>query len=300
MYGPWHAGRRSRALVISEPAAPVTIGIDLAWGTRAPTGIAVLDPQGRLIHTSSVRSDEEIDHALEPWIDGPCVVGLDAPLHVVNATGRRPCEAELTRAFAGQHAGTYPSNTGLAHFADGGRASRLARRRGLAVDASVPAAPGQRRALEVYPHSATVALFDLPQVLKYKARKGRALATRQAALVTLVELLAGLAAPSSLPKLSSPDGFAALRRDIEQAPTAAALRRLEDPIDAIVCAYVAALFLAGRTCVIGDSETGAIVTPVRERHRRLLGLAPCVDHTDAPADSSVAGSLICSATTGSL
>ena len=281
-----------------ELDAPTVIGIDLAWGTRAPTGIAVLDPHGRLVQVASVRTDEEIDEALRPWIDGPCVVGLDAPLRVVNPTGRRKCESDLTRAFAGQHAGAYPSNTGLPHFADGGRAARLARRYGLAVDASALPAPGQRRALEVYPHSATVALFDLPQVLKYKARKGRTLATRREALVTLVDLLAGLATPSALPGLSSPDGFASLRREIGQAPTAAALRRLEDPVDAIVCAYVGALFLAGRTCVIGDDDTGAIVTPVRERHRRLLGLPPCADHRH-PAETSAESSLICSAVTGS-
>lgn len=275
------------------------IGIDLAWGTRAPTGLAVLDPQGELILTAGVRTDEEIDAALRPWIDGPCVVGFDAPLHVVNPSGRRPCEADLTRAFAGQHAGAYPSNTGLPHFADGGRAARLARRYGLAVDASVAPAAGQRRALEVYPHSAAVALFDLPQVLKYKARKGRTLATRQAALLELVALLSGLAAPAELPRLRSADGFASLRREIERVPTAAALRRLEDPIDAIVCAYVASLFVAGRTCVIGDDVTGAIVTPVRERHRRLLGLPPCVDHAGATAAEAMEGSLICSGATGS-
>src|SRR5487761_2187587 len=149
------------AAVAGEPDAPTVIGIDLAWGMRAPTGIAVLDPHGRLVAVASVRTDEEIDEALRPWIDGPCLVGLDAPLRVVNPTGRRKCESDLTRAFAGQHAGAYPSNTGLPHFADGGRAARLAR------------------------------------------RYGRALATRREALVTLVDLLASLAAPSTLPGLSS-------------------------------------------------------------------------------------------------
>ncbi len=279
-----------------EPNAPTIIGIDLAWGTRALTGIAVLDANGELISTASVRTDEEIDAVLKPWIDGPCVVALDAPLHVVNPSGRRRCEAELSRAFAGQHAGTYPSNTGLPHFADGGRAARLARRYGLAIDASVAPAAGQRRAVEVYPHSATVALFDLDHVLKYKARRGRTLATRRAALDRLVELLAGLAAPSTLPRLHAGDGFAPLRREVAAAATGAALRRLEDPIDAIVCAYVGTLFLAGLACVIGDSETGAIVTPVQERHRRLLGWPPCRNHAGDPAR---AGAQICSGATGS-
>jgi predicted RNase H-like nuclease len=282
--------------VAGEPNSPAIIGIDLAWGPRARTGIAVLDPQGQLILNASVHRDEEIDTALKPWLDGPCIVGLDAPLHVVNPTGRRPCEAALSRAFAAQHAGAYPSNTGLAVFADGGRAARFARRHGLDVDAKIPPEPGQRRALEVYPHSATVALFDLAWVLPYKARQGRTLASRQAALVTLVDLLASLAGQSALPQLSAPDGFGGVRRAIEGAPTAAALRRLEDPVDAIVCAYVAALFVAGWTCVIGDAETGAIVTPVRERHRALLGLAPCAVHARGGA---AARSLICSAATGS-
>ncbi len=274
----------------AEPEQAVIVGIDLAWGVRARTGIAVLDPSGELRAVASVRTDEEIDEVISAWIAGPCVVAFDAPLHVVNPTGRRPCEAALTRAFAGQHAGTYPSNTGLAHFADGGRAAALARRYGLATDATVPAAPGQRRALEVYPHSTAVALFDLDQVLKYKARKGRSLASRQAALDRLVQLLSGLADSAGrpgLPRLHAPELFTSLRRDIAAAATGAALRRLEDPIDAIVCAYAGALFLAGRTCVIGDNETGAIVTPVQERHRALLGWPPCAAHAGDPATSQI-------------
>lgn len=279
---------------MSEPSPPVVIGIDLAWGMRSPTGIAVLDPVGRLLRMVSVMTDEQIDETLAPWLDGPCVLALDAPLHVVNATGRRPCEALVSRAFAPQHAGTYPSNTGLAVFADGGRAARLARRYGLEVDASLAPAAGQRRALEVYPHSAAVALFDLPRVLPYKARQGRTLETRRAALLSLVRLLAGLGERGDLPPLRSPDAFANLCRELERAPTGAALRRLEDPIDAVLCAYVGALFLVRRTCVLGDPLTGAIVTPVRERHRRLLGLPPCADHPDGRGESG-----ICSSPSGS-
>jgi predicted RNase H-like nuclease len=284
-------------MVPPVPDPPIIIGIDLAWGGRAPSGIAVVDPSGELLATAAIHTDEEIDHVIAPWIGGPCVIAFDAPLQVINATGRRPCESALTRAFAAQHAGTYPSNTGMPHFADGGRAVRLARRYELAVDSRVAPAPGQRRGLEVYPHSAAVAVFNLDKVLKYKARKGRTLATRRAALDRLVELIAGLAEPSGLPRLHAPDGFASLRQQVAAAPTGAALRRLEDPIDAILCAYVGLLFLAGRTCVIGDSETGAIVTPVQERHRVLLGLPPCAAHARHPARP---GSQICWEGAGSL
>ena len=36
------------------------VGLDLAWGDRNPTGVAVLDESGALCHATSVRSDEEI------------------------------------------------------------------------------------------------------------------------------------------------------------------------------------------------------------------------------------------------
>ena len=248
-------------------ASSPVLGVDLAWGTKSPTGVTVLDAQGRLLLCRSLITDEELDETLAPWLSQPCVVAMDAPLIVINKTGRRPCEAALTRAFAAQHAGTYPCNTGLPTFADGGRAARFARRHALSVDATVEPADGQRRAIEVYPHSASVALFDLPRVLAYKARAGRTLESRRAALLLFLELLAGL------PGLEDPDGiFARLTREVVAAPTSAALRRVEDPIDSIMCAYVGKLFQDGQTMVIGDAITGAIVTPVRDRHRALLGL----------------------------
>ncbi len=36
------------------------IGVDLAWGVKRPTGLAVLDDDGLLVHVSTVRTDEEI------------------------------------------------------------------------------------------------------------------------------------------------------------------------------------------------------------------------------------------------
>ncbi len=55
------------------------IGIDLAWGLKQPTGTAVLDEGGRLLHVSAVRTDEDVLAALEPYTAGPCVVAVDAP-----------------------------------------------------------------------------------------------------------------------------------------------------------------------------------------------------------------------------
>jgi predicted RNase H-like nuclease len=263
-----------------EPHRPppfgAVIGIDLAWGSRARSGIAVLDDAGRLLLVDSVITDSDLDATLAPFLAGSCVVGLDAPLIVTNPTGRRPCEALLSKAFSAQHAGCYPSNTGLAAFADGGRAAAFARRHELSVDATVPVDAGRRRALEVYPHSTIVALFELPRVLAYKVRPHRSVDSRRAELLRLVQLLATLDQPrgalDGYPALLDPEGrLVTLHEGVAGATTSAALRRLEDPVDAIVCADASLLFLHGWTAIIGDAQTGAIVTPIRERHLEALG-----------------------------
>ena len=85
------------------------VGVDLAWGERKPTGLAVLDDGGRRVHVSAAGGDEEIRAALAPYVEGDCVVAIDAPLIVRNATGNRPAEAALNQDFARFDAGAHPA-----------------------------------------------------------------------------------------------------------------------------------------------------------------------------------------------
>ena len=117
------------------------IGIDLAWGLNRPTGLAVLDESARLVHVSAARTDDEILGTLTPYVEGPCVVGIDAPLVVVNATGSRPAEQALARDFRKYEAGPHPSNTGKPEFADGTRGGHLCERLGLDLDPHSTAEP---------------------------------------------------------------------------------------------------------------------------------------------------------------
>jgi predicted RNase H-like nuclease len=101
-------------------------GVDLAWGGRRPTGLAVLSDDGHLLHVSAEKSDEAIVAALKPYVAGPCLVAVDAPLIVTNATGNRPAEAALNRDFARYDAGAHPSNTAKPELAGTPRGARLA------------------------------------------------------------------------------------------------------------------------------------------------------------------------------
>jgi predicted RNase H-like nuclease/ppGpp synthetase/RelA/SpoT-type nucleotidyltranferase len=228
------------------------VGVDLAWGERQPTGVAVLDESGELVHVSAGRTDDDIAAALAPYVDGPCLVGIDAPLIVTNPTGSRGAERALTKDFRRFEAGTHPSNTGKPEFAEGTRGARLCRRLRLDMD---PRSGRERRAIEVYPHPATIVLFGLERTLKYKDKRGRDLELLRSELLALMGHVERLVPAGA--------AWRELREQVEAAVRKSELRQVEDQVDAVVCAYVA-LFAdrwPERTTTYGDFETGYIVTP---------------------------------------
>lgn len=253
------------------------VGIDLAWSRtgRGRTGLCVADDGGRVLDSASVRTDDEIVEWVEPHCGGPVIAGIDAPITVPNATGRRPCDDLVSRVFGPYEAGVYPANRANPAFAPRTRAEDLADRLGLGLDPMLATGgPDARRALETYPHSAIVALFALEKTLKYKGGRGRSPATRRPEFVRLLDLL------ETLPRFDPPFDPATsprwerLRQDVERVTTGAILDRAEDEVDAYVCAYVASYYRAhghGDRCrVIGDAEHGHIVTPVAPAQANAL------------------------------
>jgi predicted RNase H-like nuclease/ppGpp synthetase/RelA/SpoT-type nucleotidyltranferase len=242
----WQGKCRIGASLYGEAVATTYLGIDLAWGEKNPTGVAVLDAACRLRHVCAVRTDEEIEAAVAPYVEGRVVAGIDAPLVVTNATGSRPAEQQLSADFRRFNAGTHPANTGKKEFANGTRGARVAGRLGLSI---------HETALEVYPHAALVALFDLDKILTYKAKPGRDLEHLRAELLRLMRLVESV--------VTTDDGWAALRAAVVEARRKSELRVVEDQVDAVVCAYVAwyADTHPDRMTSYGDAESGLIVTP---------------------------------------
>jgi len=235
-------------------------GVDLAWAGRNPTGVAVLAPDGDLVLATAVRDDAAVLATLGPYVQGPCLVGFDAPLVVTNRCGQRPAETALNRDFRRFEAGAHPANTGKPEFADGPRAGRLAKVLQLDFD---PRSCAPRRAIEVYPHAATVALFRLERTLKYKAKPGRSLDGLRSELLRLMDGVERLARTDVGLRVADHQDWIALRRQVTTAQRKSELRRAEDPVDAVVCAYVAlfAQRCPARITVYGDVATGCIITP---------------------------------------
>lgn len=249
----------------------VFAGIDLAWGQRARTGLAVVDAEGSLRASASVHTDAEIRDVLAPYAAALATVAVDAPLIVTNPSGQRTCEREIGAVFGRYGAGAYPANTSNPHF-NPPRAATLATAFGWNTDPGHAGSPGAPGCIEVYPHPAMVGLFSLPYTLPYKGKKGRDLASLQAAYRVLLDSM-----ERHLPELGLPtsERWAQLRTIAADPQRKADLERIEDEIDAIVCAHLAWLWSNQRDAlrVYGDVDSGYIVAPPPPGHpssRRAL------------------------------
>lgn len=232
------------------------VGLDLAWGEKNNTGVAVIDSDGRLLHIGTAQDDASIEAAVAPYVSDDCLVAIDAPLIVKNPTGHRPCETALNHDFHRFEAGARPAFAEKPEFNDP-RGARIA----TALDLDMnPASSSPRRAIEVYPHPATIALFGLEKTLKYK--KG-AFEIRQHELLRLMTLIEGLEKATPRLRVNHNVSWVELRKRVAAATRPGQLDRDEDPVDAVVGAYVA-LYWYHRpedVTLYGDFATGYIVTP---------------------------------------
>jgi predicted RNase H-like nuclease len=237
------------------------VGIDLAWGGRRPSGVAVLDPGGAVVDEGWATTDEEIGGFLAGHDRGGAVVALDAPLVVTNPAGtRRAAEAELQRRYGRAGAGPYPTNLGLL----GGRVRAMELvARSPRPYLTVPRDPGRRTgwwAVEVFPAPALVELGGLERAVSYK--KGPP-AARRAGLRTVAAVLEGLAGADP-PLRVDPAGLLARELGRLERLRGAGLKAVEDLADAHVCAYVGLWWWThgpAATLVAGDDRTGAILVP---------------------------------------
>jgi len=234
------------------------LGIDLAWGRTARTGLAALDESGRLVASTSVVTDDEVAEFVATHAPGLVVAAIDAPLVVPNATGHRRAERELGAVYRPYNAGAHAANRSLA-WLDPPRGATLADRFGWSMDPSSVVAV----AIEVYPHPAMVALFGLGAVIPYKAKSGRDVALRRSAFGEVVGHLERVCDETL--RLSSSARWASLKNAVVTAQRQVDLERIEDEVDAILCAYVAWLWATDRPGmrVFGDVVDGYIVVPDR-------------------------------------
>lgn len=233
-------------------------GIDLAWGTRARTGLALTDEAGALLRSASVTTDEEIADFLRD--SALAVIAIDAPIIVTNSLGMRECERDLSRDFRKFHAGTHPTNMSQPSMQPEPRAFQLCTRHRWNADHRLTPDVATPIALEVYPHSSMVGLFSRDRILEYKARSGRTPEMRRAQFIELIDLMERHCDHSLM--LSSNARWQEISEIVHGATRQSHLNMVEDEIDAIFCAYVAWVFATTPDVLTtyGNVTTGVIVT----------------------------------------
>jgi len=240
------------------------IGIDFGWKSQ-PSGLCCLElVDGQLKLLDLDRQDALANIFI--WInrniaaDEPALIAVDAPTIIPNMTGSRLPDKLTHKYFGKYHAGCYPANRSLP-FSD--RTTQF----GLALESDgfvhAPTIEPQklgRYQIEVFPHPATVNLFNLQRILKYK--KGR-LGDRRLELIKLLNYILAILTQlePALDSLCLSEFFP------DEIPfTGKTLKDIEDKIDSLICAYVGAYWWfwgEERNLVLGDINSGYIVIPQR-------------------------------------
>lgn len=230
------------------------LGIDFGWQGK-PSGLASAEWANEGLELRTMLRRTGLAEVLT-WVDeqagsGPAMIGIDAPIVIPNQTGMRMVDRLMHREFGRYHAGCYPANLGLPSAERTLALSRALEQRGFRHAADIASRVSGRYQIEVHPHAACVQLFDLPRILKYK--KGR-VAERRAELLRYRRLLL-----TKLPLFRS--------LNLPDLPdSGAALKEVEDQMDAVLCAYIAAvwwLWGTQRATVYGSEADGYIVVPHR-------------------------------------
>jgi len=250
------------------------LGIDAAWTTGQPSGVALVVESDKGWRCSAVAPSYQqfVELVQRPvnWDEAPkgsapnipelldtvyalelqaelCVIAVDMPLGTQRITGRRPADTAVSRAFGARGCAVHsPSAARPGPLADQMRAV-LATEFPIATDiAVVPAL------IEVYPHTALLSLLDLPRRLAYKVSRNSRYwpntptsVRRQRLLQAFNRILDGLRTKI---EVDLPIPVADAVRSFNE------LKRYEDSLDALICAWTAIEFLEGRCRPYGDDQ----------------------------------------------
>jgi predicted RNase H-like nuclease len=259
------------------------LGIDAAWTETEPSGVALVRSQGAaweclLIAPSyasfvAAANGEPVEWSSRPTgglpnvdrilaavrqVNGAPVdvIAVDMPLATTPIIGRREADNEISHEFGARHCAVHtPSRERPGKIADQLRAEFAARGYPLATKATVP---GTSPALiEVYPHTALLALMSAPRRIPYKigkaARYYPKLTPSSARTANVLMEWKGILAALG-------QHMTGIRLPLPSGGTISHLKRYEDALDALVCGWVGMRYLARCAKPYGDG-TGAIWTP---------------------------------------
>lgn len=270
------------------PRSRAIIGIDPAWTGTQPSGVSLVAFNGDRWHCVAVApsyaafcdlaAGSQINwlqagafpggqpnpavllDAARALLNGQPIelVTVDMPVANISFTTRRPADQGISRAFGRYKCSTH-SPSAMRPGAIGRMVSEGFQEHGYEVATTATAVGASMKLLEVYPHTALLRLLNVDERFQYKAGKslnywpGRSPRNRIALLLenfqTIITVLGKHIDDIVLP-LPTPT----------EVITLTSLKRYEDAIDALICAWVGICYLNGTAEPYGD-ETAAIWVP---------------------------------------
>jgi predicted RNase H-like nuclease len=266
------------------------LGVDLAWRESShrraanETGVASIDSTGQILDVGWTRGVEETT----AWVNGaaretPALLFVDAPLVVTNTAGQRSCETEVGRRYGRWKVSANSTNTGSARLAGVIFRDRLESLGWKYSDGSAGPPVTGRVLSECYPYTTLVGTPELgydTERPRYKRPPRRMPVAqwrpkRAAACDELVRRLSQLAIADPPLRLAT---HPVTQRLIEEPSPIedAAYKHREDLIDALLCAWTAALWarhglarcqVLGRHGSLSSGAAATIIAPARPEQR---------------------------------
>lgn len=258
----------------------VILGIDAAWTEIEPSGVGLIDKQEGAWRCLAVAPSYSafLDLARDRTVNWNCrhyggrppiselltaasaisrkpvdVVVLDMPVSTKSITARRYADDCVSRESGSRWCSAHTPSK-LRPGALGSRLTEELARLGYPVATVETSVATMSRLVEVYPHPALLSLLGRQMRVPYKVSKSRkywpgkspkdrvALLLREFRTIdrALREFLGSFEIP--------------LPSDSDAPVTLAGLKRFEDALDALVCCWIGAQYVEGRTTALGDAS----------------------------------------------
>ena len=254
------------------------LGIDAAWTDSQPSGVALIaDRNGgwevlRVAPSYSAFIDDcsqwhrdgklrggppnvsqLFDVVRNLDVEDVDIVALDIPLAYSGISGRRPSDIAVSKAYGSKGCSTHsPSFERPGPVSD--QLLRQLRQCGYELQTTSRCTEGSARAIEVYPHPALLTLTKSDYRVPYKVSKSLKYWPKTSIAERVERVLAEFAAIAS--KLHAEFGDLGFELPAaEDVSSLSHLKRFEDTIDALVCAWAGKEHLLGNTRAYGDADS---------------------------------------------
>lgn len=264
----------------------IILALDAAWTATEPTGVALVASEGSGWRSVAVAPSYDsflnlADGIPVPWTQAPFsggvpdipkllhaakrlanlpvdLVTIDMPIATSSIKARRVADNVISRKFGHRGCSTHtPSSTRPGPL--GASLSTAFCSEGFQIATEKTSGSLAYHLLEVYPHPALLALLGRAYRVPYKVGKTR----RYWPTLTLEERIDALLLEFSAIHAALVKVFGSIGLPLPLAAsvlTLSALKRYEDALDALVCAWVGVCYMQGTAIAHGD-DTAAIWCP---------------------------------------